>query len=130
MNEAGRLPRARVPRIVVPAGKNVVVERSAPALQPGKLSFPGGVEQLELDGQFRLLSHDDSSIWDAPSQYVVADAHLDHVIAAQLAVDSKFEQSPVTQPSVLIEPEADRLTCCLSARLAPGSPPSFQGRTS
>jgi len=108
VDEAGIRPRAHVPGMVVSAWEDKIVERSASAFQSCAHRFPGRLYQFELHRLFRLRLHDDSSVPNAPSGHDVANAYLDHVAAAQLAIDREVEQRPFTSTPVPVEAEADR----------------------
>lgn len=95
VHQAGVLARAHVRHVVVSARENVVVERAAAALQPSSHRFPGSLHQLELDGSLRLLLHDYCASAHAPTRNDIANADLDLVATAQLAIDSEVEQRSV-----------------------------------
>ena len=107
-DQSGVLPSAHVSHVVVPAWENEVVEGATTALKPSEQRLSGRFDQLELDGPFGFLLHDNSAIPYATAGDYVTDAYLDHVATAKLAVDGEVEKGPVAQSAMLVEPETDR----------------------
>lgn len=103
--EAGILPRAYVGHVVVSAREDEVVQRPAASLQPCPHRLSCRIHQLELHRTFGLLLNHNGAVTDAPAGNYVADPHLDHITAAQLAVDGEVEQRSVAQSPMLVEPE-------------------------
>jgi len=66
------------------------------------------LKQLELDRSARLLLHDRRPRLNPATTDEITNPDLHHVASAQLAVDAKVEQGPVTQPTLAGQPEADR----------------------
>ena len=122
-NEAGILPRAHVPHIVVTAWEDEIVQCAATALEPSEQGLAGRLDKLELHGSFRLLLHHDRAIPNATAGNDVANADLDHIATAQLAVDREVEKRSIPQAPVLVKPEANgpnllRFKCALCAKHA------------
>ena len=75
--------------------------------------------------------HYNRAIPDPAAGDYVADANLNDVAAAQLAIDRKVERSLVPETPVLVQPKSNGTNLLgLRARFAPRTPPSFQGRRS
>lgn len=90
------LPCAHMRHIVVPAWKDVVVERSTPSFEPSSHRLSCRLHKLELNRPLGLLLHHDGAVADAPARHEVADPDLDAIAAAQLAVDREVEKCSVS----------------------------------
>lgn len=76
-------------------------------LQPFMECSARGLNKLKLYRSLGLLLYDNRAITYTATDNDVADANLHHVTTAQFAVDSEIEQSAISEPSMLIEKEAD-----------------------
>jgi hypothetical protein len=59
-----------------------------------------------LDRPAGLQLSYDGSLADATTAHKITDPDLDQITAAQLTVDRKIEQSPISEPVLLLQPEA------------------------
>lgn len=73
--------------MVNPAGKDVIVHRSAVPLEPCQQAGPSVGEQFKLDRPTCFLLHDDPARSNLPAADKVADFHPTEVAAPQFAVD-------------------------------------------
>jgi hypothetical protein len=108
VDQPGVLLGAEMLRAVVPARESIVVERAATMLKPRLDAGSRRLKQFELHGPAGLLLHHRRPRPDPAAADEIANTDFDDVAAAQLAVDGKVEQGPVTQPSLTVQPEADR----------------------
>lgn len=76
-------------------------------LQPVMECPARGLNKLKLYRSLGLLLYDNRAVTYTPADNNVADADLHYVTTAQFAVDSEIEQGAISEPSVLIEKEAD-----------------------
>jgi hypothetical protein len=60
-----------------------------------------------LNRTFGFLLNHNGAVTDASAGNYITNPHLDHITAAQLAVDGEVEQRSVAQSSMLVEPEAN-----------------------
>ena len=99
------LSGAEMVRSVVSAWEDVVIECAAAARQPSLDAGASPLKELELHGAAGLLLHHRGPRSDPTATDKIADPNFDDVAAPQLTVDGKVEQSPVTKPSVTVQPE-------------------------
>jgi hypothetical protein len=131
VDQPGVLSGAKMLRAVVPARESIVVERAATMLKPRLDAGSRRLKQFELHGPAGLLLHNRRPRPDPAAADEIANTDFDDVAAAQLAVDGKVEQGPVTQPLLRSSQKRIAHTCCgFSARLAPTMRPAFHGRRS
>lgn len=127
VDEPGILPRAEMPIRVNPTGKNGIIDRAAPSLEPCPEAGTCIGQQFKLDWPPGLLLHDDGSCPDLPAADQVANLDLHEVTAPQLAVYRQVEQCPISQAAMLIEVETNPQICFgFRARFAPTVLPAFQ----
>ncbi|BBD03565.1 hypothetical protein YGS_C3P0090 (plasmid) [Sphingobium sp. YG1] len=62
--------------MVNPTGKDIVIDRATPAIEPSQQAGPSVGEQFELNGSTCFLLHDDRTRSDLPAADDVADLHL------------------------------------------------------
>jgi len=89
--------------MINPAGKNIVIDRAAPPLEPDQQAGPSVLEQFELNRATCFLLHHHCPRSDLPAADKVANLHLHQVAAPELAVDRQIEQRSISQPATLIE---------------------------
>lgn len=107
VNEASILPRAHVGHVIVSAREDEVVQRSTASLRPCLHRLSCRIHQLELDRTLGLLLDHNGAVTDASAGNYIANPNLDHITAAQLAIDGEVEQRSVAQSPMLVEPEAN-----------------------
>jgi hypothetical protein len=93
--------------VVNPARKDIIIDRAAPPIEPGKQAGPGIGEKFELNGPPRFRLHDDCARSDLPAADDIANFHAHEVATAELAINRKVEQRPIPQATALIEVEPD-----------------------
>jgi hypothetical protein len=120
VHQPGTPPSADVLRSIGSAWEGVVVKRATSVFQPGLVTGARRLEQLELDRSARLFLHNRGSGPNTAAADEFTDPDFHDVAASQFAVDGKIEQCRVTQPSLSIEPEPDRLYLLRLERV-PGS---------
>jgi hypothetical protein len=93
--------------VVHPAWESEVVECAAATLKPSQDARAGRFKKLELDGATCLSLDDGGPGADPPATDEVANSDLHDVTAAQLAVDREVEHRSISDPLLLVQPEAD-----------------------
>ena len=116
IDETAILPSAEMAGVIDPAREDELLEPTTPALQPRKHCRSCRFEDLKLDGPAGLALNNRCPVPDAIASHQVVDAYTDKIAAAQLAVDRQVEQRTISEASLLIEPEADRLNFLLFER--------------
>jgi hypothetical protein len=82
--------------MVSTAREDEVADRASSALQPSRDARPSRFQQLELHGPAGLLLHHDRACADLATANEISNPNLHHIATAQLAVDGKIEQCPIT----------------------------------
>ena len=110
--------------MINPAGKNIVIDRAAPPLEPDQQAGPSVLEQFELNRATCFLLHHHCPRSDLPAADKIANLHLHQAAAPELAVDRQIEQRSISQPATLIEVKSDlpNLLRFQSSLRADGSP--------
>src|SRR5579859_2426844 len=121
------LPSADMAIVIDPAWEDEFVNRAASDLQPGQHAAAGRLEELELNGAPGFLLDDDGARPNLSAADQLPDFDLHDITPAQFAVDREIEHRAVTEPPLLIEPEANgpdlrRLQGPLGAKLPAGVP--------
>jgi hypothetical protein len=75
--------------------------------QPKAEAFTSSLADLERYRRSSLLLDDHRPLADLSPDDDIADAHLNNVTAAKLAVDRNVEHRPVSNPLLMLEAEAD-----------------------
>jgi len=89
------------------AWKHVIVYRAATTFKPCEQAGAGIWQQLELNRSSGLLLHHDCAGANLSTADNIANLDLHEVAATQLTVDSKVEESSISQAAALVEVEAD-----------------------
>jgi len=127
------LAGAEMPIMINPAGKDIIVHRTAAPIQPSQQARPSVRQQFELNGPSRLLLHHDCPRSDLSAADNVADLHLHQIAAPQLAIDRQIEKRQISWAAALIEVKTDFpdllwLQSPLCTRDLPGIPDWALGR--
>lgn len=80
-----------MPIRIDPAGKDVVIRRAAPPLEPSQQAGASVRKQLELNRPTCFPLHHDCARSDLPAADCVADLHLHQVAAPEFAVDRQVK---------------------------------------
>jgi len=91
IDKPGVLAGAKMPIMVNPAGKDIIVHRAAPPIEPSQQASPCVGEQFELNGSTCFLLHDDRTRSDLPAADDVAKLHLHQIAAPKFAVDRQVK---------------------------------------
>ena len=119
IHEASVLAGAHMSRMIGAAWEGIILQGSAPQLQPPEQTSASIVHQFELDRSPGLLLNDNRPRPNFPVTNDVANLDLHQVAATKLAVDRKVEKRPIPGPPMLIKKEAD----CPDLDLPPPSGP-------
>jgi len=97
VDEPGILTGAKMPFMIDLAGKDVILHRATPPLEPSQQAGASVRKQLELNWSSSFLLHHDCPSSDLPAADKVANLHLHQVAASEFAVDRQVEQCLISQ---------------------------------
>lgn len=92
------LPSVQVTRVIDPARKGVIVNRTAATFQPSKQAGPDIGRQFELHRATGLLLNNDRTSSNLCTRDQVTNLDFDQITVAQLTVDREVEQSAIAKP--------------------------------
>jgi hypothetical protein len=104
-NQVSILSRAHMVRMIIAAWEDEVVKSAATTLVPSEQGLARLLENLELRRSFGFLLHYDGTITNPAAGNNVADADLDDIATAQLAIDREVKERSVRKTSVLAKIE-------------------------
>jgi hypothetical protein len=121
------LPGAYVGSVIRATRESKVLQGSTAEFEPFEKASAGIGHQFKLNRPARLLLYDRSPCSNFPIANDIADPDLHQIASTKLTVDGKVKESPVADPPMLVEKEADRpyltgFERSLRTNFAPGVP--------